>query len=339
MPTKLKSNRRRSKRFRFVPKPKQELRVKQPTRNWLELPSDLMVNILQRVGVIEVLENAQKVCTAWREICKDPAMWRVIHMQKFPGPRESPTAYQKMCKLAVDRSQGQVVDLKIIGFCDEELLEYVVDRSSQLKRLEILCCWGDMYGIWAEAFKKLPLLEELSLGEISPEDIEAAGRYCPSLKKLKVNQEVNELWVGNDGEESILIQNEMALVIGKNLPQLTHLELIENSMSNLGLQAILDGCCHLESLDLRRCFYLDLKGDLGKRCSQQIKDLKLPHDPHEEHPHTCEMCDLFDDSDDEYPYDEYDGYSDYDDYTAYDNDGSPDLENLSDMLAFMAMFG
>ncbi|KAK9049813.1 hypothetical protein SSX86_031218 [Deinandra increscens subsp. villosa] len=333
MPSTSKSNRRRSKRSKFVPKPKKERQVKQPTRNWLELPSDLMVNILQRVGVIDVLENAQKVCTAWREICKDPAMWRVIHMQKCPESSESPTAYQKMCKLAVDRSQGQVVDLTIIDFCDEELLEYVVDRSSQLRRLEILSFWGDMYGIWAEALKKLSFLVELSLGEISQEDIaaadiEAAGRYCPLLKKLKLNQQVHELWVANDGSEaSMLTLNEMALAIGKNLPQLTHLELIRNDMSNNGLQAILDGCCHLESLDLRRCSNLDLKGDLGKRCSQQIKDLKLPHDSLKGYP----MCNDLDDSDDE-----YDGYSDYDDYTAYDNDGSPDL---SEMLAFMTMYG
>ncbi|KAK9048381.1 hypothetical protein SSX86_032656, partial [Deinandra increscens subsp. villosa] len=121
-----KSNRRRSNKPKFVPKPKQVWRVKQPIRNWLELPSDLMVNILQRVGVIDVLENAQKVCTAWREICKDPAMWRVIHMDKSPAPWERST-FQKICKHAVDRSQGQLVDIKMIAFCNHKLLQYVAD--------------------------------------------------------------------------------------------------------------------------------------------------------------------------------------------------------------------
>ncbi|KAK9073757.1 hypothetical protein SSX86_006351 [Deinandra increscens subsp. villosa] len=300
-----KSNRQKSKKLKIVPKPKQECRVQQPTRNWLELPSDLMVNILQRVGVIEVLENAQKVCTAWREICKDPAMWRVIHMDKlckdpamrrvnhmesFTAPSERHAVYQKMCKHVVDRSQGQLVDLRISGFCDRELFQYVADRSSQLRRLEILFYWGDMYGIWGEAFKKLPLLEELSFGAISQEDIEAAGRYCPLLKTLKMNQETYSgrlididylafltFLESEDDEEAMTTRNDIALAVGKNLPQLTHLELIGN-ITNIGLESILDGCCHLRSLDLSRCLYVHRKGDLWKRCLQQIKDLKLPYE-------------------------------------------------------------
>ncbi|KAK9073145.1 hypothetical protein SSX86_007468 [Deinandra increscens subsp. villosa] len=251
-----------------------------PTRNWLALPSDLMANILQRIGVIDVLENAQKVCTTWREICKDPAMWTVIYMEKNAAPSEL-CAYLEMCKDAVDRSQGRLLDFTILGFCDHELLRYAVDRSSKLRRLEILFSSVHMYGIWREAFKKLPFLEELSLADISPEDIEAARCYCPLLKTLKVNKTI-EFRNMEAEEESMATQNELPLAIGKNLPRLTHLELLGNNMNNFGLQAILDGCCHLESLDLRGCLYVDLNGDLGKRCSQQIKDLKLPRDSLEE---------------------------------------------------------
>ncbi|XP_047308436.1 F-box protein SKIP19 [Impatiens glandulifera] len=49
------------------------------TRNWLEeLPHDVMVAILQKVGVIDILKNVQLVCASWHEICKDPALWRSI---------------------------------------------------------------------------------------------------------------------------------------------------------------------------------------------------------------------------------------------------------------------
>ncbi|KAI3762680.1 hypothetical protein L1987_53120 [Smallanthus sonchifolius] len=279
-----------------------------------------MVNILQRVGAIDRLQNAQKVCTAWREICKDPAMWRVVYMDRYSGG-DGRLFCRDMCKHAVNRSQGQLVDLTIIGFCDNDLLQYVVDKSSQLRRLELVQYVHDFCEIWSEAFKKLPLLEELSLVEtkIWKEDIEAAGRYCPLLKTLKLNQR-SQFWADSDDSMTVSIQNGIALAIGKNLHELTHLELIGNSMKNIGLQAVLDGCCRLELLDLRRCLYVDLKGDLGKRCSQQIKYLKLPHDSLEGFPYTCYV--LYDsDSDDEYlDYDdEYDGYSDYDDYTANDN--------------------
>ena len=42
-------------------------------------------------------------------------------------PMDEITA-RKMCKNAVDRSQGQLVDITMVGFCDGELLEYVADR-------------------------------------------------------------------------------------------------------------------------------------------------------------------------------------------------------------------
>ncbi|GKE99497.1 putative F-box/LRR-repeat protein 23, partial [Tanacetum coccineum] len=85
-----------------------------------------MANILYRVGVYDILENAQKVCTTWRKICKDPAMWRVISMDTHGDPHTR-HPLRKMCKHAVDRSQGQLRDLAIIDFVDYELLEYVAE--------------------------------------------------------------------------------------------------------------------------------------------------------------------------------------------------------------------
>ncbi|XP_076897378.1 putative F-box/LRR-repeat protein 23 [Bidens hawaiensis] len=207
----------------------------QPTRNWLELPSDLMFNIPQRVGAIDRLENAQSQC--------------------------------------------QLVYLTTVCVNAINLLPYVADRSRQLRRLEIVPHYNDLNETWSEVFKKMPLLEELNLvsSNIRKEDIEAAGRYCPLLRTLKVNKSpvISSTWSSTYN----YIHNELAVSIGKNLPELTHLELVGSSMTNIGLRAILDGCHRLELLDLRRCLYIDLKGELGKRCSQQIKHLKLAGDP------------------------------------------------------------
>ncbi|XP_076924891.1 putative F-box protein At4g05475 isoform X1 [Bidens hawaiensis] len=224
------------------------------------------MNILQRIDVFEILENAQKVCTAWRDICKDPAMWRVIYMDRFPY--QSERVGRETIKRVVDRSRGQLLDLTIVGICDHELLQYVVDRCSRLRRLEIIVSYGEMFGSRSEALKKLSSLEELCFfgTYISQQDIEAAGHYCPLLKTLKLSS--LPFRCNSD---------EVALAIGKNLHQLTHLELIQNGMKNTGLEAILDGCCHLESLDLCGCWNIDITGELGKRCLQQIKLLKLPH--------------------------------------------------------------
>ncbi|KAF5770771.1 putative F-box domain, leucine-rich repeat domain superfamily, F-box-like domain superfamily [Helianthus annuus] len=254
-----------------------KLNLKQEKRNWLDLPSDVTANILNRIGMVDILENAQKVCTAWRKICKDPAMWRVINMNDLRGAIAEVSA-DKMCKHAVDRSQGQLVDITIVSTYDAELHLYVADRTSELRRLEMahLFFFGKLTTV---ALMKYPLLEELNLYEIriSKEEIETVGRYCPMLKTLKVNKR------GYEG--SLTRYNEIAIAIGQNLPGIRHLELIGNKMTNVGLRVILDNCHHLETLDLRECLYIDLEGDLGKQCSKQIKYLKLPNDSLEDYPY------------------------------------------------------
>ncbi|KVI04325.1 F-box domain, cyclin-like protein [Cynara cardunculus var. scolymus] len=246
-------------------------KVKQPRTNWLELPSDVIANILSRVHVLDILENAQKVCTTWRKICKDPSMWRVICMDYLNFDDMSKEV--AVWKHVVDRSQGQLIDITISEFDDDEIIQYVADRSSQLRRLKIINYSEDTYPYknWTEILKKFPLLEELSLysREISKEAIETAGRYCPMLKTFKLKGGALCRWLGDT-------HNEIAIAIGENLHKLENLELIGNSLTNIGLQVILDGCPHLKSHDLQHCWSLDLKGDLGKRCSEQIKCLKLP---------------------------------------------------------------
>lgn len=127
-------------------------------------------------------------------------------------------------------------------------------------------------------FRKLPLLEELHLCYIpfSRQTIEVIGRCCPQLKSFSLNRQYFR-WPYYEF-------NEEALAIAENLPGLHHLQLLGNGMTGLGLQAILDNCLHLESLDMRQCFnaaYLD--DDLEKRLHQQIKNIRLPFDSTEDY--------------------------------------------------------
>lgn len=100
-----------------------------PPPPWVDLPAEITANILHRLGAIEILETAQKVCSAWRNVCKDPCMWREIDMSNSGNLRDMP--YQDlriMCKHAVDRSQGQLVAINIEHFGTNELLEYIAER-------------------------------------------------------------------------------------------------------------------------------------------------------------------------------------------------------------------
>ncbi|GJT05682.1 F-box domain containing protein [Tanacetum coccineum] len=264
------TNKQNAKKRKSAPKSKKS------TRNWLDLPDDITGNILQRLSVIDRLENARKVCTTWSKICKQPSMWKVIHMQTCKnayipvgGSIYQKSTLRKLCKNAVDRSQGQLVDIKIVEFGDNELLKYIADSLHGEELYEYVNAVKYLkISRWLFHWLRLPTWKTELSSTIKA--IETVGRHSPLLKILKVNQSTQHL------DETV--RNDLSIAIGKNLHELRHLELIGNSMTNIGLEAILDGCRHLELLDLRMCEYVDVNTDLGKRCSRQIQYLKLPND-------------------------------------------------------------
>ncbi|QHN79035.1 hypothetical protein HN51_056222 [Arachis hypogaea] len=126
--------------------------------------------------------------------------------------------------------------------------------------------------------EKLLLLEELDITlcpEVSSIALEAIGRSCPLLKSFKFNNNSRG--------------NKEAFAIAQNMSNLRHLQLVKNYFDNSGLSAILDGCPHLESLDLRLCGDVELKGKLRTRCDEQLKDLKDPDAPRDDF-EFCGIC-------------------------------------------------
>lgn len=99
-------------------------------RNWLELPPEITASIISRLGAIEILTTAEKVCKAWRAICKDPLMWRTIDMRNDGDLHDMTYDLEKMCCHAVDRSCGKLVEITIEFFGSDELLKYITDRYS-----------------------------------------------------------------------------------------------------------------------------------------------------------------------------------------------------------------
>ncbi len=179
--------------------------------------------------------------------------------------------------------------------------------SSQLRRVRLVSCNDISDGGLSEAAAKLPLLEELelSLCSLSKDPLVAVGHCCPLLKSLK-------LFHGRYRLPFIVFYDEEVLAIAENMPELRHLQLVGNKLTNDGLQAILDGCPHLESLDLRKCYNVTLSGNLGRRCTEGIKNLRLPNDSTDDYEHDCELSD-FESVDEDYPLD-YDDFTNYHEY-------------------------
>ncbi|KAL1219996.1 F-box protein SKIP19 [Cardamine amara subsp. amara] len=251
-------------------------------RKRAELPSELISSIMLRLGAIEILENAQKVCKSWRRVSKDPLIWRKIDMHHDLGDwRISNYDLEIMCRHAVDRSQGGLVEIDIWHFGTDNLLKYIADSSSNLRSLRLANCDQISDEGVVEAVVKLPLLEDLEISnsyEFSGKSLRVVGQSCPNLKTLKLNcSPVTHDFFNSD-------RDKIAISIAESMPELRHLQLYGNGLTNTGLNAILDGCPHLEHLDLRECFNIDLVGDLEKRCSERIGVLRRPNDSTDDFP-------------------------------------------------------
>ncbi|KAL4563517.1 hypothetical protein LXL04_027560 [Taraxacum kok-saghyz] len=242
--------------------------------NWLDMPDELMVNIFQRLPTVEVLKSTRKVCTTWGRICKYPAMWKVVTMLKQPvDGSDWDHGLEALTKEAVDLSRGELIDISIEGFCTDELLDHIVLQSNKLKRLCLVSCLNITETVLSLAIKRVPQLEELHLVYtfINAQALEVIGRNCPQLKSFKMSKTFSGTF------------DDHALAIADSMPELRHLEMSDIVMTNDGLEAILNGCLHLESLDVRECDNLDLRGYLGKICVERIKNFKYNPTPNYEY--------------------------------------------------------
>ncbi|CAA0393533.1 unnamed protein product [Arabidopsis thaliana] len=192
-----------------------------------------------------------EMCKPWHRVCKDPSMWRKIDIDNRNDRAAFKYDLESMCRHAVDRSHGGLIEIEIWYYGTNDLIMYIADRSSNLKSLGLVRCFPITDEGVAKAVSKVPLLEY--------------------LETLKLNR-APEIMFSNSGFD------DNAKAIAESMPELRHLQLLGNGLTNKGLNAILDGCPHLEHLDLRQCFNINLVGDLKKRCFERIKDLRCPND-------------------------------------------------------------
>ncbi|GFP96894.1 F-box protein skip19 [Phtheirospermum japonicum] len=94
---------------------------------WVELPQEITEAILLKFGVVKILKTAQNVCTTWRHVCRDPAMWRRIHIP-YSGNLEIPVDLDRMFRNAVDLSQGHLTDVSNERNGSDDLLLYICQR-------------------------------------------------------------------------------------------------------------------------------------------------------------------------------------------------------------------
>ncbi|OVA13238.1 hypothetical protein BVC80_753g6 [Macleaya cordata] len=201
--------------------------------------------------------------------------------------------------------------------------------------LRLVTCYDVSNDALIETAKKLPLLEELELChcEFATEVLEVVGHLCPQLKLFRLNYRT--YWCSHfEGDDK-------TLAIATSMTQLRHLHLFGNMLTDTGLRAILDGCAYLESLDLRRCFNLNLEGDLLKRCVDGIRNLRLPEDSTDDYEFGTDGDNNESDGDtDAYEFgvqrDEDDFYLDRDEYYEIYGEREDEYESDRDDYGFYA---
>ncbi|KAL4563532.1 hypothetical protein LXL04_027575 [Taraxacum kok-saghyz] len=240
--------------------------------NWLAMPHELMTNILKRLGDVEILNTQVKVCTTWWRICKNPAMWKAINIHK-PDDADGDADYdfEALTKRAVNLSSGELIDFSIKGFGNDDLLDYIVLRSSKLNSLCLTDCYDITISGLNRALKMVPQLEKLHIicTSLTRQYTEVMVPNCPHLKSFKLDD--LDIYVGINTDTD-------ALAIANNMPELRHLVVSSTKMTNNGLKAILDGCPDLESLDIEACYFIRSSGNEVKLCKERIKNFKGPVD-------------------------------------------------------------
>ncbi|KAL4563531.1 hypothetical protein LXL04_027574 [Taraxacum kok-saghyz] len=250
---------------------KKRLCAAKKSPNWLEMPHEVMSNILERLDDVEILNSASKVCTTWRRIGRDPAMWKVINMHKPAGARDDDYDLHALTKEAVSLSCGELIDISLDGFGNDNLLDHILQRSSKLKSLSLKDCYHVTSERLNHALKMVPQLEKLHITDTSSVKklYEVTVPNCPHLKSFKLDKVRIHIGIRSDID---------ALAIANTMPELRHLQLYGNAMSDIRLKAILDGCPHLESVDIRTCYNVDIHADVLKPSLERLKSFKGPND-------------------------------------------------------------
>ncbi|KAL6627722.1 hypothetical protein ACP70R_031448 [Stipagrostis hirtigluma subsp. patula] len=247
-----------------------------PERDWAELPPDLISAVFHRLGPVQIMLAADKVCRSWRRAARDePDLWRRVDMR---GCRElSSRDLVDLDKMAVDavlRSQGQCE-----AFCGEgsdvndDFLRFLADQAPLLKTLILTKCEKVSEQGFLRAIKRFPQLEELELSKCwrtyhQQGILKVVAKACPKLKHLRHGHFCPYYqfeYEDRDDSEAMVVAT---------MHELRSLQLYHNKLTIKGLVAILDNCLKLESLDLRDCHGIDMNDTIRAKCAK-IKTVKL----------------------------------------------------------------
>ncbi|KAL6639745.1 hypothetical protein ACP70R_022567 [Stipagrostis hirtigluma subsp. patula] len=263
-----------------------------PSRDWAELPPELISSVFHRLDPVQIMLAPDKVCRSWRRAARDePELWRRVDMRghralAFRGLVD----LNKMAVDAVMRSRGECEAFLAGGTAVRpKFLSFLADQAPLLKSLVLIECGEEWKRKFLKAIERFPRLKELKISgcwRVNDKStvLEAVAKACPRLKHLTY-----------DNDNYIKDRDAMAIA---TMHELRSLRLIHNDLSNHGLAAILDNCLHLESLRFRNCGNVRMDCTLRAKCAR-IRTMKIltdndkVDDGEDSDPDTCDEREEF----------------------------------------------
>ncbi|XP_075093698.1 F-box protein SKIP19-like [Nicotiana tabacum] len=139
-------------------------------------------------------------------------------------------------------------------YLPEDIWVNILQRLSTIDKLRSA---GKVCSVWRRLLREpvmwdvIDLRDQKCIPVFAKKDNIVPGKFCKNVSPKNVFQYLDDF----ETEEE---KNEDALAIAAHLPSLRQLQLIGNTLTAQGLEAILEGCPNLKSLDLRRCLGIDL---------------------------------------------------------------------------------
>ncbi|KAJ4805638.1 F-box family protein [Rhynchospora pubera] len=210
-------------------------------RSWAELEPNVLILIFLKLGTMEVLRVAGSVCRSWRKVAtQEPVLWRRIDMSRHDYYRSDAFKLIDPARLAIDRSGGRLEEFAAAYFADDYLLRYLCDRTSVLKKLNLISSGQLSAAAIAETAERQPLLEEIkiSCGPFSKKLTEFLGTACPHLKSFELYYTSYNMPPPDPDNEEEISNDDEAFGIAKAMHKLHHLQLIGNSCGTWDNQQI-----------------------------------------------------------------------------------------------------
>ncbi|KAF8714883.1 hypothetical protein HU200_027417 [Digitaria exilis] len=246
---------------------------------WTEAVSpEILVLVLRgRVAADEVARGPALVCRAWMQAVASPDMWGDVDIEAWCRRVNCRARADAAVRRLVARAQGTLRRLSAYRVGDASLT-YVAASGKLLNVLQI-----PMSEITDQIVEKhaecLPALKVLDISyclNITSRGIEALGQHCKLLAQLKRNMPPPEPPLGNNAVAKVV--EEEAMAVANTMPKLEQLELAYGLFSDLAVNAILNKCPLLRSLDILGCWNVRLDGDIEERCCA-LESFREPWEP------------------------------------------------------------